>query len=99
MIIPISGFPDEQFNISINNKLYTFRFQYNERFDFWVFSLSLNEVVIFEGLKMVQGVNLGELYLLDIGGVFQVRSISGDLSDPTRNDLGTDKRLFYVTAV
>lgn len=99
MIIPIEGVPDEKFSISLNNSLYQFRIQYNERFDFWIFSMFLNDVPLFEGLRMVQGIKMTEQYNLDIGGYFEILSISGDPADPTRDDLGNDKVLNFVPTV
>ena len=99
MIIPVAGIPDETFTLSLANKLYKFRFQYNARFDYWIFSMYLNEVPLFEGLKIVQCVHLGEQYNLDIGGFLEITSVSGDDADPTRDDFGKDKLLNYVTTV
>ena len=96
MIIPLSGFPDENFSLSLNNTLYQFNVKYNGRFDYWSLSMFENDVPLFEGVKLVQGVNLTELYLLDIGGYLTITSISGDDSDPTRDDLGKDKVLNFV---
>ena len=101
MIVPVEGIPDETFFLSLSNQLFKFRVQYIARFDYWIFSMYLNDVPLFEGLKIVQCEELSAQYLLDIGGFFEVRSTSGDEADPTRNDfgIGKDKQLFYVSTV
>jgi hypothetical protein len=98
-VINITGDPIENFNININSKLYAFELMYNARFDFWTLSLSEGITPIFKAFKVVQGVDIGGIFNLDINGRLYIESISGDLSDPTSNDLGKDKRLIYDSEI
>ena len=94
-IIPVTGAPIENFNLVLKQKLYTFKIMFNARFNFWTLSLYVNQAPLFESFKLVQGVNIGEIFNIDIGGKLYIESISNDLSDPTRNDFGKDKQLIY----
>lgn len=98
-IINITGDPIENFNININSKLYAFEIMYNARFDFWTLSLSEGITPIFKAFKLVQGVDIGGIFNLDINGRLYIEGISGDLSDPVRGDLGNNKRLIYDSGV
>lgn len=98
-VIPIAGVPIERFNININRTLYTFFLYYNARFDFWVVSLSINDISLFDSFKIVQGVDIGGIFNIDIGGRLFIDSVTENLDDPTRNDLGTDKLLIYDDTV
>jgi hypothetical protein len=94
-VIPILGVPLERFNVNLNGTLYTFFIAYNARGGFWTISLLVNDVPLFEGFKAVQGVDIGGLYNLNIGGRLYIESITDDLSDPTRDNFGNDMRLIY----
>ncbi|NBQ16880.1 hypothetical protein EBU24_01040 [bacterium] len=94
-VIQLTNAAIQNFNVNINNTLYTFNISYNARFDFWVLSLYQNSIPLFEAFKLVQGVDIGAIFNLPINGVLYIESISGDLSDPTRANLGNDMRLIY----
>lgn len=94
--IPISGYPFATFNIVLNGTNYLMAFDYNYRFNFWSWTLSKDSTVLLDKVKLVQGVNLGSQFNgVDLGGIFFIESVSGDLADPALYDLGNDKNLFY----
>lgn len=99
VVVPNSGYPDETFNVTLNSVAYTCRFQFNFRFGFWFFTLKQGATLLFDNVKVTQGVNVGEIYNAETGltGIFYVTSISGDLADPSENDFGQgkDKQLVY----
>ena len=99
VLIPNSGHPNEKFNTTLNGVLYQLSFVYNFRYEFWEFTVKKDSISLFERIKVVQGVNLGELYDSEtkLEGKFYIGSIAGDESDPSLNDFGKgrDKRLYY----
>lgn len=98
LLIPVSGYPFSKFDIVLNNLNYTMKFNYNFRFQFWTFSLIRSNIVLLDNVKILQGFNIGsQFHNVDLGGVFFVKSLSGDLSDPTFDDFASDKdkQFFY----
>lgn len=94
-IISVTNDPIQIFNVNIDRILYTFKILYNARFDFWTLSLFKNDDPIFISFKLIQGVNIGEIFNPEFQGVLYIDSVSGDDSDPTLSDFGGDKRLIY----
>jgi hypothetical protein len=94
-VIELSGAVLERFNVNIERTLYTFFIQYNARYSFWTLSLYINDVPLFEGFKIVQGVNIGDIFHLPFSGKLYIESITNKKTDPTRDDLGVDQQLIY----
>lgn len=102
LIIPATGaqYPDETFDVNLSGNRYTFRFTYNFRFGFWEMSITQNGVTFFNRVKIVSGINLGEVLVpaqYGLTGVFYVYSLKADTNDPTFNDFGVgqDKNVVY----
>lgn len=100
VIVPVSGsFSDETFNVNLGGTLYTCDFVYNFEGQFWVFTLTLNSVILFYRAKVVQGVNIGQIFNAEtkVAGKFFVQSTSGNMTDPVFGDfgLGLDQQLIY----
>jgi len=97
-IIPIAGVPNENFRLTLDNKEYRFSFYYNFTFRFWVMSLGFGSETIFQNVKVVQGINIGDIYNPSrtlFKGVFYISSLSGSQADPTFDNFGKDMRLIY----
>lgn len=95
LLVPNSGYPDEEFNINLGSDLYTLRFRYNFRYDFWTLTVKEGTKVLFQNVKIVSGLNIGEIYSLEtnIPGTFFVSSVSNSTADPTINNFGSGKDL------
>ena len=63
LIIPTQDLAAYNFQVTLDNVVYTLKFDYNERNDHWSFSISTadNDPII-EGIKLVFNVNLIEQY-------------------------------------
>ncbi|MDR7027256.1 phage baseplate plug family protein [Rhizobium rosettiformans] len=56
--ILVRDFPDQQFGTIINGRRVTFRFRYNVSTDRWTFDLSVDDLPILHGRKIVGGTDL-----------------------------------------
>lgn len=54
----IRDFADQQFGTIINGRRVTFRFRYNVTSDRWTFDLSVDDLPVLHGRKVVGGVDL-----------------------------------------
>ena len=94
--IPIADAPDQQFSVVLGGRRVTLRLRYNVSINRWAFDLSIDDLPILHGRRVVTGVDLIKTFNLGIGAVFAAVIVPG--AEPGRNDLpsGTVK-LFHAT--
>ena len=93
-IIDIGNDTNENLKINLNNKVFEFQVRYNFIGNYWNLSILLNDNVILNNAKLVQGIIIGNnltSFLKEINGSLYVYSYSNDYSTPTLNDFGKDK--------
>lgn len=88
---------DQQFSDILNGRRVTLRFRYNRTTDRWSFDLSLDDLPIILGHRIVTGVDLLAPYDLDLGLLFALPSGNADVL-PGRNALIDGRvRLYHTT--
>jgi len=87
---------DQQFGTILNNRRVTFRFRYNSVSDRWNFDLSIDDLPVLMGKRVVLGINLLGTRDFGIGQLFAI-STTGDAL-PTRDALPARLvRLYWVS--
>lgn len=87
---------DQQFGTILNNRRVTFRFRYNTTSDRWSFDLSIDDLPVLMGKRVVLGVNLLATTDFGIGQLFAISVTSGAL--PDRDSLPARLvRLYWVS--
>jgi hypothetical protein len=99
--IPIPDSAWSEQDVSLGGINYTFTFSYNSRDSRWRFDLTINEVVVISGIKVVENQFFLERYALsgfDHGDIACIRS-EEDGKDVGRDNFGIDKsyELVYFT--
>lgn len=86
---------DQQFSTILNNRRVSFRFRYNPTSDRWSFDLSIDDLPVLMGKRVVLGVNLLATTDFGIGQLFAVPVTSGAV--PNRDSLPARLvRLYWV---
>ncbi len=101
--LPVPDAARSKQDISLGGKNYTFTFAYNSRDTRWRFDISLNDVVIIAGIKVVENQSFLERYGLkdfDHGDIVCIR-VETDGKDVGRDNFGIGKsyELVYFTNV
>lgn len=93
----ISTDPDQQFGATLNNSRVTLRLRYNPLPDRWSFDLSIDDVPILTGRRIVVGVDLLAAYpSINLGAIFAADVVAGSV--PNRADLPNGKvKLFQAS--
>lgn len=68
----ITDAADQEFTVLVAGKRCAFRFRYNTTSDRWTFDLSIQEVSVLVGRRVVLGVDLLAAFDFGIGAVFAV---------------------------
>lgn len=88
--------PDQQFGTILNRRRVTLRLRYNPSSDSWSFDLSIDNLPVLHGQRIVIGVNLLGSYDFGIGQIFAWPAVPG--SRPDRVNLPNGNvRLYHVT--
>lgn len=93
----ISTDPDQQFSLIMAGHRVTIRLRYNKTVDRWSFDLSIDDLPVLTGRRIVVGVDLLAAYpSLGIGMLIAIDDVEG--SQPNRDDLPNGKvRLYSLT--
>lgn len=87
---------DQQFGTILNNRRVTIRLRYNTTTDRWSMDLSIDDLPVLHGQRIVTGVDLLGNYDLDIGMIFAIATAAGEL--PDRDGLPSGLvRLYHAT--
>ena len=102
LTIPVrADLPAYTFQITLETKLFTLTFRFNERMDRWIMDIAdEDEVDLLLGTLIITEWNLIERFKDDRlpPGEFFALDESGERKSPGREDLGNDVKLFYVEA-
>lgn len=86
---------DQQFGTILNNRRVTIRLRYNPTSDRWSMDLSIDDLPVLYGKRIVTGVNLLASFDFDIGKIFAVATAAG--SEPDRAALPSGLvRLYHI---
>lgn len=92
-VFNITNHPDQQFGVIINNRRVTVRLRYSAVTNRWSFDLSLDDVPVLYGRRIVTGIDLIAPFDFGIGMLF-----SGGNTDaivPDRNTLPAGEVIFF----
>lgn len=92
-VFPITNHADQQFGTIINNRRVTVRLRYNVTTDRWSFDLSLDDMPVLYGRRIVTGIDLLAPYRLGIGMFFA--GGNNDRAVPGRNALPSGEVIFF----
>lgn len=87
---------DQQFGAIITNQRVTIRVRYNPTSDRWSFDVSIDDVPILRGRRIVEGVDLLAPFGLGIGVIFAAATGAGTLPDRAALPAGT-VRLYHAS--
>lgn len=92
----ISDAADQQFAAILNNRRVTFRIYYAKAMDRWSFDLSIDDVPVLYGRRIVVGVDLLAPFGFDIGSIFVLEATTG--GTPNRRGLPDGLvRMYHAT--
>lgn len=87
---------DQKFSCILNNKRVSFRVRYNPTTDRWSFDLSIDDLPVLYGRRIVTGVDLVDNFNFDIGHIFAYPTVAGEF--PDRDGLPSGLvSLFYIS--
>lgn len=87
---------DQQFGAVLNRRRVTIRLRYNVTTDRWSFDLSIDNLPVLQGQRIVTGIDLLSSYNFDIGQIFAWPVVAG--SEPDRQNLPNGNvRLYHVS--
>lgn len=92
----ISTDPDQKFATVINNRRVTFRLRYNTTTERWSFDLSMDDLPVLYGRRIVTGVDLLAAFDFDIGIIFAWPITPDGVADRQGLPAG-DVRIFQTT--
>lgn len=94
--IQIIDAADQQFGLMLNRRRVTMRVRYNTSTERWNFDLSVDDLPVIHGRRIVLGVDLLEVFNLDLGKIFALATVAGDA--PDRDGLPSGLvRLYHVS--
>ncbi|QIG69522.1 hypothetical protein EVC17_039 [Rhizobium phage RHph_Y1_1] len=93
---PITDAADQQFGVVLNDRRVTVRVRYNPTTDRWSFDLSIDDVPVLYGRRIVTGVDLLRAYNFGIGLIFAAAVTSGAVPDRSSLPAGL-VRIFYAS--
>lgn len=82
--IPILDHTDQQFGITLSSRRLTFRVRYNQSTDRWALDLSVDDLPVLKGKRIVAGVDMLAAHDLGVGAVF---AFSETGAAPNRDNL------------
>lgn len=92
----IEDLPDQKFSTILNGRRTTFRIRYNVTTDRWSFDLSIDDLPVLYGRRIVTGVDLLAPFDFGIGSIFALTVTPG--AEPNRKQLPAGEvRLYHAT--
>ncbi len=93
---PITSDANQRFSVFLNNRRVTFRLWWSTVTDRWSFDLSIDDLPVVTGRRIVNNVDLLRRFNLNIGSLFCVPIKTG--AEPNRTGLPNgDCRLYHAT--
>lgn len=87
---------DQQFGAILNRRRVTLRLRYNPTTDRWSFDLSIDNLPVLHGKRIVTGVDLLKSFDFGIGQIFAWPAVAGAVPDRANLPNG-NVRLYHVT--
>ncbi|MEH7876959.1 hypothetical protein V7799_04520 [Rhizobium laguerreae] len=88
-VFNIVDYADQQFGAIINGRRVTIRLRYNATSDRWSFDLSIDNLPVLTGRRVVTGVDLLAPFDLDLGSIFAYAVTPGAVPDRAALPAGT----------
>ena len=88
--------PDQQFGAILSNRRVTMRLRYNPTSERWTFDLSIDDLPVLHGRRIVTGIDLLEPFNFGIGALFALPVTPGAVPDRDALPNGT-VRLYHAT--
>ena len=99
MYLPSPVNENENYFITLEGIQYEIFLSYQESFDFWTIKLIRENEPFIQTTTLVQGVDVGYNTLKpDDFGRLYISTLSGDLSDPNKDNFGSSVFLTYETS-
>jgi hypothetical protein len=97
-LVPMTTDPAQRFISQLGDIKYRFDIQYNDRSGVWTLSLQedLSELVLFQGVPMLLGVDLLRPYNFNIGQLVMLDT-SASLQDATDADFSDRVVLYWIS--
>ena len=95
--IPLTSDGEQKFNTILDGVLYDLRILYNTRLNLWTMDISSSGSDIANGVALVQGGDIMSPYNNGPSNLFVVNT-TGSNSDAGPDNLGTEVKLFQLTA-
>lgn len=94
--LPVLDEADQQFGAILTNRRVTIRLRYNRTTDRWAFDLSIDDLPVLRGRRIVLGVDLLAAFDFGIGAIFAFPAVEGALPNRTGLPAGRVK-LYHAT--
>lgn len=92
----ITNAADQQFGTILNDRRVTIRLRYNPTTDRWSFDLSIDDLPVLHGRRIVMGIDLLAPFDFGIGMIFALPTEAGE--EPDRDGLPSGLvRLYHAT--
>ncbi|MBY5682638.1 hypothetical protein HFO32_10765 [Rhizobium leguminosarum] len=88
-VFNVVDYADQQFGTIINGRRVTIRLRYNSTSDRWSFDLSIDNLPVLTGRRVVTGVDLLAAFDLDLGSIFAYAVTPGAVPDRAALPAGT----------
>lgn len=88
-VFNVVDYADQQFGTIINGRRVTIRLRYNMTMDRWSFDLSIDNLPVLTGRRIVTGVDLLKPFNLGLGAIFAAAVTPGAIPDRAALPAGT----------
>ncbi|KQV83232.1 hypothetical protein [Rhizobium sp. Root1220] len=88
-VFNVVDYADQQFGTIINGRRVTIRLRYNGTNDRWSFDLSIDDLPVLTGRRIVTGVDLLKPFNFGLGAIFAVAVTPGAVPDRAALPAGT----------
>jgi hypothetical protein len=88
-VFNVVDYADQQFGTIINGRRVTIRLRYNTTMDRWSFDLSIDNLPVLTGRRIVTGVDLLKPFNLGLGAIIAVAVTPGAVPDRAALPAGT----------
>lgn len=96
IVFKIVDVADQQFSAVLNNRRVTIRLRWNLTSGRWSFDMSIDDVPVLHGRRIVTGIDLLAAFNFGIGAIFSLPAVAG--AEPNRDNLPNGNvRLYHAT--
>mgnify|MGYP006395965963 FL=1 len=94
--IPLTSDGAQSFRATINGSTYDLFVSYNSRTEVWYMDISLNAVILAEGIALLGGVDIVQHYAISLDNMYVV-NIDNPKEDASASNLGDNVLLVKLT--